>query len=297
MYECRLGFRSQDSFQSWLQKRIGEVPKIVQSMLSDIIVHGLVEPISNRYFDKVEIDRSKLQISLDAGPLNARKRAGLLAVQTAVGCLKGPNRFKPRILGAEAVTYVAAVLRAAYPHYLGTEYLPTPEEQAAQYPIPHLDLMDIRLPEGSFDVFFSAHVLEHVPDIQGAIHQVARILKPGGMLVSTFPFSLTRTHTETKARIGKDGATEFLTEPEYHKNPVRLDEGSLVFQLPGWDVLEMCRAAGLTSPLMVLMASTRHGVISGGTTGQFALIARKPAPGDESDVPFLREIEYRGAYI
>jgi SAM-dependent methyltransferase len=296
MFELRVGFDSYKAYEAWKSKNAAQVPHIVNSMIAEISANGITEPISNRYFPTVQIDRSRLHLSVDAGVLNSRKRVGLLAVQTAISCLPVAARRNARILGAEAVTYVASVLRGAYAHYLGTEYLPTREEQAHQFPIPHLDLMDVRLPADSFDVFFSAHVLEHVPSVDKAIHQVARILRPGGILVSTYPFRVDRVKTETKAKIDERGELVHLTEPEYHRNPVRQEEDSLVFQLPGWDVLEMCKSAGLSHAKLVLMASTRYGVISDGTIGMFALFARKPISG-EAQAGYPPEISYQGPYI
>lgn len=296
MFELRIGFGSYEAYEAWKSKNAVHAPHIVNSMIAEILASGVTEPISNRYFPTVQIDRARLHLSVDAGVLNSRKRVGLLAVQTAISCLPAAKRRNARILGAEAVTYAASVLRGAYPHYLGTEYLPTEEEQAHQFPIPHLDLMDIRLPTDSFDVFFSAHVFEHVPSVERAIYQISRVLKPGGILVSTYPFRPDRVRTETKATINEKGEIVHLTEPEYHRNPVRPEEGSLVFQLPGWDVLEMCKSAGLSQAKLVLIASTRYGVLSEGTVGMFVLFARKPIP-DEPQMNYPPEVNYQGQYF
>lgn len=52
-------------------------------------------------------------------------------------------------------------------------------------PIPGAIRADVRcLPmrEGTFDYVLAAHVLEHVPDVKGAITELARVLKSGGTL-------------------------------------------------------------------------------------------------------------------
>ncbi|MEO5640945.1 MAG: methyltransferase domain-containing protein [Sphingomicrobium sp.] len=41
--------------------------------------------------------------------------------------------------------------------------------------------------ESTFDAFFSAHVLEHVPSPSDAIETAFRLLRPGGLFVSCFP--------------------------------------------------------------------------------------------------------------
>ena len=40
---------------------------------------------------------------------------------------------------------------------------------------------------GSFDIFFSSHVLEHVPSVKESIEFGMRILKPGGLFVAFTP--------------------------------------------------------------------------------------------------------------
>lgn len=49
-----------------------------------------------------------------------------------------------------------------------------------------------RLPfgDGEVDAVFSVSVIEHLPDIAGAVNELARILKPDGLLVLTFDLDL-----------------------------------------------------------------------------------------------------------
>lgn len=42
-------------------------------------------------------------------------------------------------------------------------------------------LEDLQLPEGSFDIVVTSFVLEHVSDLDKAVSNVARVLKPGGL--------------------------------------------------------------------------------------------------------------------
>lgn len=48
----------------------------------------------------------------------------------------------------------------------------------------HSSLSDVC---GLFDIFFSAHVLEHIPSVQKAIRFAMNILKPGGLFVAFTP--------------------------------------------------------------------------------------------------------------
>jgi len=49
-----------------------------------------------------------------------------------------------------------------------------------------LNLEDIALPEGSFDIVIANHVLEHVND-RASLSELHRILRPKGLLVATVP--------------------------------------------------------------------------------------------------------------
>ena len=42
------------------------------------------------------------------------------------------------------------------------------------------DILDIPFPDGSFDAVIANHMLYHVPDLDGALSEVRRVLRPGG---------------------------------------------------------------------------------------------------------------------
>ena len=48
-----------------------------------------------------------------------------------------------------------------------------------------IDAQDIPLPDGKFDMVIANHMLYHVPDIERALGEIARVLKPGGTLCAT----------------------------------------------------------------------------------------------------------------
>lgn len=50
-----------------------------------------------------------------------------------------------------------------------------------------LDITDVDLPDGMYDVVICNHVLEHVSSYEKALCELNRILKPEGMLIVSFP--------------------------------------------------------------------------------------------------------------
>lgn len=54
------------------------------------------------------------------------------------------------------------------------------------------DIYNLRFDSGSFDAVFAANVLHLVPDLEGALASLRRVLKPGGVLVAP-----TYLHEET----------------------------------------------------------------------------------------------------
>jgi SAM-dependent methyltransferase len=51
-----------------------------------------------------------------------------------------------------------------------------------------LDITDMDLPDGSFDLILCSHVLEHVPDDRAAMSELRRVLAPGGLCLVLTPY-------------------------------------------------------------------------------------------------------------
>jgi len=49
------------------------------------------------------------------------------------------------------------------------------------------DALRLPFPDGTFDRIICSEVFEHIPDDQGAMRELARVLKPGGVLAATVP--------------------------------------------------------------------------------------------------------------
>jgi hypothetical protein len=149
-----------------------------------------------------------------------------------------------RIYAGEAQSAWALAMRSRYPRFLGSEYRPEPNGEKVLWPIQHQDLTKLTYPDRSFDLAVTQEILEHVPDLPSAMYELARILRPGGVMLSTFPFRWEAQDTEVSARL-RNGQIEHLMVPQYHSDPQR-SEGALVFQTPGWDVLDLAAKSGFS---------------------------------------------------
>lgn len=225
-----------------------------------IAQHALQQGVESAMLGKVPPEQitvkgSNLREQLSAGGFNSRLRAVMEMFVARVGKEKMPGL---RIYAHEGVTPFALLFRGLYPRFLGSEYAPDAAAAARLYPIPSIDITASGLPDTTFDVVLSNEVFEHVPDLDAALRDTCRILKPGGRLIGTFPFTF-RQDTVVKAVL-EDGQVRHLTTPEYHGNPVDPSGGSLVFQVPGWDIIDQARKAGFRDAWFTLVASFPLGI-------------------------------------
>jgi len=166
----------------------------------------------------------------------------------------------------------ALTLRGRYPRFVGSEYLQGTGGAAALFPVQHQDLQQLEYPTGAFDVALTREVLEHVPDITAALSELARILRPGGVMLSTFPFRWGSEKGLLMARL-KNGQIEHLVEaPEYHSDPHR-PEGALVFYTPGWDVLDLARQSGFSRAEFLFYSSRMGGIVNPHLAGIWIMLA------------------------
>jgi SAM-dependent methyltransferase len=234
--------------------------------------HGVLSPFLGAIGpDEVDIAGETYSEQYVARGFTARQRALL----DMVACYARDRRQDSlRIFAHEGLTRLALALRGIYPRFLGSEYACSEQERQAIFPVPSIDITQSGLPDGSFDLVLSADVLEHVHDLGAALHDTARILVPGGRFLASFPFTL-QQETLVKARL-VNGAVEHLAPPEYHGNPMNPRQGSLVFQLPGWDILDSARRAGFADACMVFWSSCERGYVgSPGLAGLLLMVATR----------------------
>ncbi len=179
-----------------------------------------------------------------------------------------------RIYCAEALSPLAMELRGCYPRCICSQYMPDPQAQHENYPIQHQDLMGLTLPSESFDIVVSIEVLEHIWDLPQALREQARVLRPGGVMLATFPFGWTEQETLQKAVLDRGKVRHLVAEPEYHGDSMRAD-GILVYQIPGWDIVDTARAAGFKRAAFTYYSTATGGIIGHDLLGQFVFVAYK----------------------
>ena len=130
------------------------------------------------------------------------------------------------------------------------------------------DITQLGFGNATLDAVVSFDVLEHVPDYVSAIREFARVLKPGGTCIATFPFN-DQPGTVTRARHLPDGSIKHIEIPEYHGDPI--SGGILCYYHFGWDILEHFRTAGFTEASMVMPYSLEQGL----PYGMWTLLARR----------------------
>jgi hypothetical protein len=239
-----------------------------------IVEKGAIEPLTQKRIPpQAMTGLDNLREGLVFESINSRSRAVLLCIHHA---LREMSWSDAKIYATEAITPFALRLRGLFAKFIGSEYTESEDQRdqrADLYPIPCEDLQNLTFLSDCFHVVTTNEVLEHVPSIDAALREIHRVLRPGGWHIGTAPFAMGQQDSILKAKI-EDGQVVHLMEPEYHGNPVD-ERGSLVFEIPGWDILDRALAAGFSNAHMKFVMSTRHACLSGDAGGIFVFAFRK----------------------
>jgi hypothetical protein len=275
-----LRFRDFPAFQAHIQRTLPQWSTQVQQSLRLIALNGILDPI-----DHTPVPATALHLASDNyretlrhGGCLSRHRAVLLVLQGLLSAGLVPPAHQLDLYCPEVVTPFAARLRELFPRLQGSEFMPDQADPQRQH-FPHQDLCALTLPAASVDVVLCNEMFEHLYDLPAALAEIARILRPGGYLVATFPFAYNRLDTIVKARHrpgarpGVAAEAELLMEPEFHGDPVHPEQGSLVYQIPGWDLLDQARNAGLSQPEIHWIAAPSYGVVGQELPAVMVLVA------------------------
>jgi Methyltransferase domain len=135
----------------------------------------------------------------------------------------------------------------------------------------HEDLQALSFADNSLDLVMSSDVMEHMPEPYAAHAEIFRVLKPGGRHIFTVPYSPLLVEDQVRAKI-VDGEIVYLEEKAFHGDPVRPDEGVLVWTIFGLSMLDRLRSMGFEAGEWDLNEST-HGIVG---PGALIFEARKP---------------------
>jgi 2-polyprenyl-3-methyl-5-hydroxy-6-metoxy-1,4-benzoquinol methylase len=163
---CHLWFRwpadsSAEHDQYYQKEFAGDSPQVLLPGQAEL--EGLV---------KSNFAASALDISTKVRVLRLLRSGGRVL---DFGCSWGYGTFQLQTRGFDAVGFEISRLRAEYGRTeLGLKIIDTIEELHAA-------------PSGSFDIIFSNHVVEHLPDIASIFPLLTRLLKPGGFVFHILP--------------------------------------------------------------------------------------------------------------
>jgi SAM-dependent methyltransferase len=267
--EVQINFHSYEEWMDYFNsdKRLNETK--INIIGTRMLFSKALEPVTNRVIKPFTIEKgSSWREGLVSNNLSSRLRAILYVMQDI---LQGDKN--PRIYAPEAVTHFALLLRGLYPRFIGSEYMVDPEQRKNLWPIPSEDLTALSFGNDLFDMIVTNEVIEHVPSIDKALQEMHRVLRPGGWHIGTHPFAYVDRNSILKSEI-IDGKIVHRMEPEYHGNPIN-DEGSLVFEVPGWDILERAKKAGFSSAFMKFVISKKHACLANEVGGVFVLCCQK----------------------
>jgi ubiquinone/menaquinone biosynthesis C-methylase UbiE len=173
-----------------------------------------------------------------------------------------PNRWS-RIYLAESLSPVSRHLSARFPRLTTSEYIeghaPGATVTIHETDVRNEDVTGLTFKDRSFNTVLCFDVLEHVPDYRAALEEFARVLKKGGWLVLSVPFSF-RQATTVRAELQADGQIRHLVEPCYHRDPL-VPGGLLSYYDFGMDLTEQMKAAGFQQAQLVCYHSRHWGYL------------------------------------
>lgn len=235
---------------------------------------GIIEPLTADHItpEFLVFEGPNWRESVKGNQILSRNRATLLLIERLYGSLD-IIRQKDIYL-TEALTGFALWMK----RHIGLEKLVCSEYFGAEvtpYPgVRNEDLCALSFSDNSFDIVICNELFEHVYDLTEAFRQIRRVLRPGGRLVATFPMAFGQMSSIVKARPGPTPEQPMLlSQPEMHGDPIRPELGSLVYRIPGWEILDEMKEIGYMSTNIHHICSWKYGILGSDLPGVLVLDA------------------------
>ena len=275
LHDRRQCFEGFEAFQP-------QIPALLQEggLLEDVVqvsrALGILEPFTGEHIppEALQIQGPNYRESLVGNGLLSRNRAVLVVMEEIYGSLEALGEKEVYLV--EALTGFALWLRRQLrgERLICSEFLEDAEQPFSG--IPHQDLCALTFADASFDLVLCNELFEHVRDLELAFREIARVLRPGGRLLATCPLAFGQRDSIVKAvHNAATGEAEMKGVPDYHGDPVRPSQGSLVYRIPGWDCLEQLQGAGFSESRIHHITSWKHGVLGSDLPGVLVIEAQR----------------------
>ena len=153
-------------------------------------------------------------------------------------------------------------LAAHIPGLVSTQYESGRSPGEVENDVRYEDLTGMTFPTAQFDHLICSEILEHIPAYEVALAEMARVIKPGGRVILTFPWlGVDKYENRTRAKLNDDGSITHIEPAQYHGDSAS-GEGILSFRDFGWEVLDDCRKAGFSSARAEFVFAPAHGYMS-----------------------------------
>ena len=259
-----------------------EIPSLLHqgSLVADSLAViqrlGMIEPLTGAYVPPGSIDLSctNYREGFIANGLLSRNRAVLKVLERTYGSVE--TLAQQQIYLVEAIGGFASWMR----RHIGEQGLVCSEfldgSEILVSDIPHQDLCELSLASQAFDLVLCHELFEHVRDIDQAFSEIHRVLNAEGRLIATCPLAIGQKDSIVKARLNQEtGKPDVIGEPEHHGDPVRPSQGSLVYRIPGWEILGQLKRAGFKNTTIHHVCSWRHGILGSDIPGVLVIEAQR----------------------
>lgn len=180
------------------------------------------------------------------------------------GSLRENSKLKIYLMEQVTPIYKWVSNNAKAAQFTGSEYLGYDLKGGSLVDgIRHEDVENLSFSSNCIDLIISNDVFEHLPNPKIGFQECYRVLKPGGVMKATIPFTVGNKERSLTRAVLLNKQIIHNHEPKFHENPLKA-EGSLVFTEYGWDLLPMLKEIGFITAHINVYRSLKFGHIGKG---------------------------------